>query len=147
VDAILLYGIFGWCAEIVWTATSALGDALRRGLRIDRRLMGHTYLWMFPIYGCGGRLFEVVHALARQRPWPLRGVVYMLGCFVVEYAAGWLIQRATGRIPWDYSDSRWHVRGLIRLDYAPVWFVFGLLLERVERVVHAAAPALGMITG
>jgi len=60
----------------------------------------------------------------------------MLGCFAVEYASGWAIKRATGTVPWDYASTRWNVHALIRLDYAPVWFVFGLLLERVQQVAH-----------
>jgi len=139
---LLIYGVAGWCAEIVWTAICDVGAALSAGRRVDARLMGHTYLWMFPIYGLGGLLFELTHAAVRGWPWFVRGLVYMLGCFAVEYASGRLIQRATGLIPWDYSGTRWHVRGLIRLDYAPVWFAFGLLLEVVERLAGALNPVL-----
>ena len=138
----LLYGIFGWCAEIVWTAAGAAVAALTAGRRIDARLMGHTYLWMFPIYGGGGLLFELAHRSVAAWPWPARGLAYMLGCFTVEYGSGWLINRVAGKIPWDYSYNRWHVHGLIRLDYAPVWFAFGMILERVEVAVRAAGPVL-----
>lgn len=138
----LLYGCFGWCAEILWTALADAATAAWRGAPVDRRLAGHTYLWMLPVYGGGGLLFEVAHGAVAPAPWVVRGAVYALGCFTVEYATGWLIRRATGVIPWDYSGRRWHVHGLIRLDYAPVWFVFGLCLEHVERFVRAAAPLL-----
>lgn len=139
---LLLYGCFGWCAEIAWTALSDALNALRRGGPVDRGLTGYTYLWMLPIYGGGGLLFEFVHGLVRTAPWAARGLVYMLGCFAVEYAAGWAIQRLTGEIPWDYSTHTLHIHGLIRLDYAPVWFGFGLLLEHVEVFVRAAGPLL-----
>lgn len=129
------YGVFGWAAEIAWTASYALVQSLLAGTPIDRRLAGRTYLWMFPIYGAGGLAFERVHALIAPWPWPLRGALYMLGCFAIEAAAGLAIKRATGKIPWDYSYARWHVAGVIRLDYVPVWFTFGLLLELLERVV------------
>jgi len=133
------YGLFGWCAEIVWTAMHDAIEALAAGRSIDPRLPGHTYLWMFPIYGVGGLLFEAVHAGVHSWPWMARGITYMIGCFAVEYASGWLIQRATGRIPWDYSHRRWHVHGLIRMDYIPVWFIFGLLLERVQELALLVA--------
>jgi uncharacterized membrane protein len=145
VERFVLYGLFGWGAEIVWTALSDIVGALRRGAPVDRRLAGHTYLWMFPIYGAGGLLFELVHRPVADWPWVARGLVYMIGCFVVEYATGWLIKRLSGTIPWDYSAKRWHVHGLIRLDYAPVWFMFGLILESVMRAVNAAAPAVRMV--
>ena len=135
----ILYGIFGWCAEIVWTAGQDVAGALASGRSIDWKLQGHTYLWMFPIYGAAGLLFEATHAAVHAWPWVARGTTYMLGCFAVEYVTGWLIQRSTGVIPWDYSDRRWHVHGLIRLDYIPVWFLFGLLLEHVQVVVESVS--------
>ena len=138
----LLYGIFGWCVEIVWTASFAVVEALAAGQRPDPRLAGNTYLWMLLIYGGGGLLFEIAHAVVAPLPWFLRGAIYMVGCFLVEYATGWLIMMLTGTIPWDYSARRWHVHGLIRLDYAPAWFAFGLILEQVEVIVRSIEPVL-----
>jgi hypothetical protein len=148
----LLYGLFGWCAEIVWSATydvvsgtrRAPGDtAQRRPLtRAERwRLQGTTYLWMLPIYGAGGLLFERLHRAVVDWgwSWPLRGGAYMLGAFAVEAAAGLGLRALTGRCPWDYSYARASVGGVIRLDYAPVWFAFGLVLERVQRFIAAVA--------
>ena len=139
---LLLYGLFGWCAEIVWTSAYAVGEAVRARKKIDWRLEGRTYLWMLPIYGGGGLLFEQAHRAVASWPWIVRGLVYMLGCFVIEYVAGWIIKKLTGKIPWDYSYARWHVHGLIRLDYIPVWFAFGLILERVEAIVRLVAPLI-----
>jgi hypothetical protein len=164
----LSYGFFGWCAEIVWTALydaisgtrraaegrpsgtgspSAQGSAGVERVAVSRatrlRLEGKTYLWMLPIYGGGGLLFERAHALVAAWPWLVRGAVYCAGAFVVEAAGGWFLKLATGRIPWDYSYARASaLGGAIRLDYAPVWFVFGLVLERVEIVVRAIEPVL-----
>lgn len=97
---------------------------------------------MLPIYGGGGLLFELVYAVIQPYPWFVRGAIYVIGCFAVEYATGWLIKQLSGTIPWDYSANRWHVHGLIRLDYAPAWFVFGFLLERVATVVNVVEPVL-----
>ena len=97
---------------------------------------------MLPIYGGGGLLFELVHAAIDGWPWVVRGTVYMVGCFAIEWWSGRALQLASGKIPWDYSYARWNVRGLIRLDYAPVWFAFGLLLERVEVIAKAIESAL-----
>ena len=137
-----IYGLLGWCGEVVWTAIVDNIEALLAGRAIDRRLMGYTYLWMLPIYGAAGMVFEVAHAAMASWVWPLRGLTYMLVCFAIEYASGWSIQQATGEIPWDYSDRRWHVHGLIRLDYAPVWFSAGLLFDVGERWVHVVESAL-----
>ena len=40
---ILVYGILGWCAEILWTGLCSF-------LAGDGALTAKTYLWMFPIY-------------------------------------------------------------------------------------------------
>ena len=95
-----------------------------------------------PIYGFGGLLFELVHQTVSPLHWTLRGLIYVAGIFVVEYIAGWIIERLTGTIPWDYSDRRWHLHGKIRLDYAPVWFCFGMFLEHASGWIHAAAAGI-----
>lgn len=119
----LIYGMLGWTVEIIWTG---LGSLLRR----DPRLTARTYLWMFPIYGGGGLLFERIYAMIWARPWYVRGLVWVVAIFAVEYASGAVIRRVVGRSPWDYSGVALAVDGLIRLDYAPAWFVLGLLFER-----------------
>jgi hypothetical protein len=137
IERAVVYAMFGWCAEIVWTALYDVVVAVRARRGVDWRLAGRTYLWMFPIYGAGGLLFEHAHRLIGAWPWPARGAIYMLGCFAVEYVSGWAIRIATGKVPWDYSYARWNVQGVIRLDYAPVWFTFGMALELIERVARS----------
>ena len=33
--------------------------------------------------------------------------------------------------PWDYSGNPLNYKGVIRLDYAPLWFCTGLLFEKI----------------
>jgi uncharacterized membrane protein len=136
----LLYGLLGWCTEIVWSASREKLTGRQTGWT----LRGTTYLWMLPIYGLLiFLLFEPVHNALRGWPWPLRGLIYMLGFFALEYATGWLLRRLIGACPWDYTiHSRWHVHGLIRLDYAPAWFLAGLGLERVHDSFVLLMPAI-----
>ena len=149
----LLYGLFGWCAEIVWTASYDLVAGTRRAegdvvgrvamTRPERlRLQGRTYLWMLPIYGLGGLVFEAAYAHIGSWHVLLRCLTYALGAFAIEGAAGLLLKALTGRCPWDYSYNRTHVAGVIRLDYTPVWAIFGLALERVHVVLAAIAPVI-----
>jgi hypothetical protein len=42
----VFYGLGGWCGEVIYTA---LSQSLPQR---DWRLVGVTYLWMFPIYAC-----------------------------------------------------------------------------------------------
>lgn len=115
-------GIAGWCLEIAFTAS----DALRRR---DMTLKGNTSLWMFPIYGCAALLSPVSRRM-REKPAWLRGLTYMGLIFSMEYLTGILLTKRKS-CPWDYSRSRWNVSRVIRLDYAPNWFMAGLLFERL----------------
>lgn len=119
----LLCGLCGWCMEILFTALHSLR-------RRDLRLTGNTSLWMFPIYGSAcllapfKRLFEHLN-ISR----PGRGLFYMAMIFTVEYLSGRLLWKH-GLCPWDYGKSRFHIHRIIRLDYAPWWFLAGLFLKR-----------------
>ncbi|SRR5712691_518199 len=126
-----VYGLLGWCMEIVFTATRrAVGGTG------DRRLEGVSYLWMHPIYGAGGLAIEAVHLRTRRRPWWARALAYATTCLLIEYASGWLLRRATGECPWDYGDRGINVDGLARLDYAPFWAAAGLVAEPVSSVLR-----------
>jgi hypothetical protein len=98
---------------------------------------------MFPIYSGALFVFERVHGAIALWPWLARGVIYMIGAFAVEAATGHLLRAVTGRVPWDYSYARASaLGGAIRLDYAPLWFGFGLVLEPVQALVARMAAAI-----
>ncbi|WP_188398888.1 hypothetical protein [Sporomusa sp. GT1] len=125
----IIYGLLGWCLEIIWTGVGSLLDG-------DVFLTARTYLWMFPIYGLV-IVFEPLHDIIRYWPAWRRGTVWMLLYFAVEYLTGWLLSVVLGTVPWDYSLAALNIHGLIRLDYAPAWFVAGLLFEKVhDRLDH-----------
>src|SRR5690625_926170 len=135
----LVYGLLGWIVEIFWTGMSS-------ALRADRRLTARTYLWMLPIYGGGGLLLEALLPVVADYGWLWRGLAAVGLIYAVEYGTGWLLRRLVGRVPWDYRGQRWAVHELIRIDYAPAWFVLGLLFERTQPVLAAvAATAASMI--
>ena len=139
----VVYGVLGWCVEIVFTALTRLREPDRRW-----RLEGTTYLWMFPVYGLIAPLYEPVHDLVRAHPVLLRAAVYGAGILAVEYAAGWTLARATGQCPWDYSSrARWHLHGYARFDYAPLWMGLGVALEPVHDFLVRLTPAIRAALG
>lgn len=117
-------GLLGWLLEVIYTGLGSL-------LRQDYSLMSHTSLLMFPIYGFA----VLIHPMSRIfSKWNMfvRGFFYMLGIFSMEYLSGNFL-RKRGICPWDYSQCATNVDGVIRLDFAPLWFGTGLLFERVMR--------------
>lgn len=65
----------------------------------------------------------------------VRGIVYMFAIFAAEYLAGIAMKKAD-ICPWDYSHAALSIQGVIRLDYAPVWFAAGLIFEAVYMVIR-----------
>ncbi len=115
-------GVIGWCMEILVTAF----DAFRRR---EPTLTGHTSLFMFPIYGAAC-LLRPLCILFSGFHWIVRGLLYMSCIFGAEFLSGRFLKKRE-RCPWAYDRSGWNVGGVIRLDYAPAWFLVGLLFERV----------------
>jgi uncharacterized membrane protein len=113
--------MYGWCIEVLWTGLNSLAHH-------DAKLMGFSSLLMFPIYGTAAVIGPLSEQLRNYSTFT-RGLIYMSGIFAVEYVTGtWL--KHFGCCPWDYSDSRWQIDGVIRLDYAPLWFLTGLFYEK-----------------
>jgi uncharacterized membrane protein len=128
-----VYGLVGWCIECCFTSVVDLATGAG-----DLRLMGYSYLWMHPIWGVGLLLGEHLSlALHRARlSRATRAFVGMAVCFAVEYSTGALLVALIGRSPWDYSASPWNVHGLIRLDYAPFWWLCGWVYEPLASFIR-----------
>lgn len=118
----LACGTTGWCMEIVFTSLHCLADK-------NPKLVGNTSIWMFPIYGMASLLKPICTHLKKHSLW-LRGSIYTLCIFTGEYVTGSFLRRFEA-CPWDYSKSPFNIKGLIRLDYAPLWFGAGLLFEKI----------------
>lgn len=115
-------GITGWCIEIMFTACNNLR-------RREMTLKGTTSLWMFPIYGTGALIGPLSRALKKHSV-AFRGTIYMLLIFTVEFCCGRFLTRHR-LCPWNYAKAGWNIREVIRLDYAPCWFLTGLLFEKM----------------
>ena len=121
----MVYGLVGMLMEVMWTG-------MHSAMKGDSTLRSTTYLWMFPIYGCG-ILFEPLHDLITPLHWLFRGLIWAFAIFSVEFASGIALRRAIGRCPWDYTAvGVIHLYGVVRLDYLPAWFLVGLGFERLH---------------
>ena len=120
----LFCGSIGWCLECFWTG---LGSACKK--ERDRKLTCHTSLWMFPIYGMAALIYPISKKLRAQCIF-LRGSIYSILIITTELLTGEFLKKFKA-CPWDYSKSRFNVDGVIRFDYLPMWFLVGLLYEKV----------------
>lgn len=120
----IICGTLGWCMEIIFTA-------LHSFKKREFTLIGRTSIWMFPIYGAACLLTPVCRLLKGKNPF-LRGGVYTCCIFFGEFLSGSFLKRHHA-CPWDYSKAKYNLRGIIRFDYAPLWFGAGLLFEKILR--------------
>lgn len=115
-------GILGWCLEILWTGLHAFRVR-------NLKLTANSSLWMFPIYGSAACLHPLTRLLEGKSIWK-RGFIYMSFIYLGEYISGIFLKRRD-ICPWDYSKNRWNYQGVIRLDFAPLWFLTGLIFEHL----------------
>lgn len=131
--AFMLFGMLGVTVEVCYTAIVDLIDMW--GTDMDLSLKGVSYIWMIPIYGSASFLFPLGFRFVKDWPRLLRYFVYALAILVVEFITGFALEQATGRCPWEYQTG-WHIAGYIRLDYLPLWMLFGATLEEFHRLVE-----------
>lgn len=127
----ILCGLTGWCLECFWTGLHALL------FFHDKTLRCGSSVWMFPIYGMASFLTPISKQL-KGKSFVLRGGIYAFCIFFVEFVSGSLLSLFQA-CPWNYSNARFQIRGLVRLDFAPLWFVVGLLYEKLLSENHKIA--------
>ncbi len=110
--------------EIIFTGLGSLR-------RNEHSLTARTSIWMFPIYGMACFLTPLCRLLKGKNPF-IRGSVYTCCIFAGEYVSGSVLKKYRA-CPWDYSSAKYNIKGVIRLDYAPLWFGAGLLFEKIIR--------------
>ncbi|MCI5938032.1 MAG: putative ABC transporter permease [Eubacterium sp.] len=116
-------GLMGWGLECFWTG---LGSVC---IEKNKKMTCATSMWMFPIYGMASAISPLCHVMKNKNIF-LRGSVYTACIFLTEYSTGSLLKKI-GCCPWDYSKAKANYKGLVRFDYAPLWFAVGLLYEKI----------------
>lgn len=122
----LIYGLVGWSMEIIWTGLHSMVTG-------DLTLQGYTSIWMFFIYGCAIFLEPIHDTISRWR-WPIRGLIWVVIIWGIEYTSGSIFVNVLGVSPWFYTGP-FAVDNLVRIDYAPAWFAAGLIFERIHKIL------------
>lgn len=123
----ILCGLAGWCIEVAFTSLNALRKK-------DKKLMGQTSAWMFPIYGLASCI-SYIYPKIKHWHTLLRGLFYGCSILSVEFLSGTLLKRL-GLCPWNYEGCKFSVKGVIRMDFLPLWVCAGLFYERLLREVN-----------
>lgn len=132
------FGCVGITTEIFFTAITNNINAVQAGEAINWRLLGQSYIWMFPIYGLAGLAWPVIYPRISNLNVFFRACIYAIGILAVEFITGWLLDITTGRCPWEYTTG-WHIMGYIRLDFFPLWAGFGFMVERIFLLLNRLA--------
>lgn len=132
-----LYAGLGITTEVFFTAIS---DLIISGNFEDLSLKGYSYIWMFPIYGSTSILFPFFFGMIKKWPRLARYAFYGVGILFVELIAGFVLEKLTGRCPWEYQTG-WHFQGYIRFDYLPLWIGFGVIIEEF----HFFTKRIGLV--
>lgn len=117
---VLVFGAFGWLVELGYT--TVVGRPKRASA------------WMVPIYGLAGIAFPPLHASLRRAPLTVRALAYGAALAATEYAIGRALRASFGAAPWTYAGKRWSVDDVTRLDYVPLWALYGVALERLDEL-------------
>lgn len=133
--AFIVFALLGVTTEVCFTAIQELVTKRSKRGHHRWRLQGHSYIWMLPIYGSIAFLFPLLQEYVFALPLILRLVAYAIAIWVVEFITGWILEKLTGKCPWEYT-SRLAIKGYIRLDYLPVWMAFGFIIEQVFALLH-----------
>jgi len=129
ISEVLFWGMFGICVEVVFTAIFDLFTKKRIAL------MGHTSLWMFPIYAFGLSYgFDLVEIVIQNDI--IRYLSYPIWVWMIEILVGYPLLKFGIRI-WDYSylSNKNHWKGIISFVHFPVWVTLGILVEYIKQIV------------
>lgn len=118
----IICGLTGWCIEVAFTSAGAV-------LKKDKKMMGHTSAWMFPIYGMASGIGVIAPKISHWSPLR-RGLLYGGAIMSAEYITGSLLTRLDA-CPWSYKGCKYAVKDIVRLDYLPFWMAAGLLYEKL----------------
>ena len=126
-----VYAIQGVLYELTFTALWNFQ------VKPDARLMGESSIWSVWVYGMGSLLHEYcVYSRLKERNSLVRILVGVAYTYVWEYANGCVLSLFAA-CPWDYSDRRWNVHGLITFEYIPVWILGGILHEQLITLMQS----------
>lgn len=118
----IICGLTGWCIEVAFTSAGAL-------IKKDKKLMGQTSAWMFPIYGTASVIGDIAPRISHWSL-PARGLLYGGAIMLGEYVSGTVLTKLDV-CPWSYANAKYTIKDIVRLDFLPFWMIAGLFYEKI----------------
>lgn len=134
----IIFGFFGMGMETFFTAFDVAWKRYKRKKPFSS-LNGYSSMKYLPLYSSTPLLILLCKSGGLfAQPWAIRGLVYMLIIFFVEYFSMWALEKLPGGSPVEktYPRSRWHIHGRIKITLAPAWFVVGLTFEYLFLLIN-----------
>ncbi len=112
------YSFAGWILEVIYRSWS------------QKRFVNAGFLHgcFVPIYGFGALLVIAGDRFMNGLNPALQLVIIALALTALEYAVGWLFEKAFGLKLWDYHANRFNLHGRVSLQFSALWAAMAGLL-------------------
>ena len=132
-----IYAFIGWVVEVSY-------HAVTKGKFINRGFLAGPYC---PIYGFGA--ISVIYFLTDIAE-KNKLVLFLGSMFIatlIEFVAGFLLEKIFHERWWDYSDRKLNIGGYVCLEFSVIWGMFCFLLYEavhplIEKLVGLVPVAL-----
>lgn len=112
-----VYAFMGWIIEVVYRSIT------------QREFINAGFLYgpFVPLYGFGALLIIFLELFIHQWPLPIKIVVYGIILTLIEYVTGIILEKTFKLKLWDYSDSRFNIKGRVSLLFSLCWTALALI--------------------
>lgn len=112
-----VYAFMGWIIEVVYRSIT------------QREFINAGFLYgpFVPLYGFGALLIIFLELFIHQWPLPIKIVVYGVILTLIEYVTGIILENSFKLKLWDYSDSRFNIKGRVSLLFSLCWTALALI--------------------
>lgn len=124
-----VYSFSGWIIEVIYRS-------YKGGRFINPGFLHGPFV---PVYGTGALFIILMQQYIFFLPLFLQVIFYSVVLSAIEYVTGELFERLFGLKLWDYSDTKFHIRGKVSLGFSLCWGLLAIVLSRVLHPVVSSA--------
>ncbi len=112
-----VYSFMGWIIEVIYRSIT------------QRQIINAGFLFgpFIPIYGFGASFIILLEFQIKQWPLPVIIVTYGILLTVIEYIAGFILEKTFKLKLWDYSQNKFNIHGRICLLFSLFWTALAII--------------------